>query len=71
MENVIYKKLHDVHGVPRIHHYGVEGDYNVLVMESLGPSLEDLFKFCHKQYTVKTTCMVALQLLDRIEAIHS
>jgi hypothetical protein len=29
-----------------MYHYGVEGDYNVLVMDLLGPSIEDLFEYC-------------------------
>jgi len=33
-------------GFPAVHWFGVEGDYNVMVMDLLGPSLEDLLKFC-------------------------
>ena len=29
-------------GMPKVHWYGVEGDYTVMVMDLLGPSLEDL-----------------------------
>jgi hypothetical protein len=46
-------------GVPNIHWFGVEGDYNAMVMDLLGPSLEDLFNYCKRKFTVKTTLMIA------------
>lgn len=58
-------------GVPRVLHYGTEGQYNTLIMEMLGPSLEDLFTYCNRQFTVKTVCMIAEQLITRVEYIHN
>lgn len=46
-------------GIPSIHWFGVEGDYNAMVMDLLGPSLEDLFNYCKRKFTVKTTMMLA------------
>ena len=40
-------------------------------MELLGKSLEDLFQSMDKKFTIKTVCMVGIQMLDRLEFIHS
>lgn len=50
--------------------YGQERDYNVLVMDLLGPSLEDLFNFCSRRFTIKTVLMLADQMIGRIEYVH-
>ena len=44
--------------------YGVEGDFNVLVMDLLGPSLEDLFNDHARKFSLKTTLVVAEQLVE-------
>lgn len=43
--------------------FGTEGDYNVLVMDLLGPSLEDLFNFCSRKLSLKTVLMLADQMV--------
>uniref|UniRef100_A0AC11CCE0 Uncharacterized protein n=2 Tax=Ovis aries TaxID=9940 RepID=A0AC11CCE0_SHEEP len=57
-------------GIPQIRWYGQEMDYNVLVMDLLGPSLEDLFNFCSRRFTMKTVLMLADQMISRIEYVH-
>jgi hypothetical protein len=37
-------------GIPKLLYYGVEGDYNVMVIEVLGPSLGAMFNLCEKKF---------------------
>jgi len=57
-------------GVPQVHHFGQEGLHNVLVIDLLGPNLEDLFDMCGRKFTVKTVCMAAKQMISRVQSIH-
>ncbi|XP_068625624.1 casein kinase I isoform X2 [Battus philenor] len=69
-ESRVYKMLQGGIGIPHIRWYGYEKDHNILVMDLLGPSLEDLFNFCSRQFTIKTVLMLADQMLGRVEFIH-
>ena len=57
-------------GIPTIKWCGTEGDYNVMIMELLGPSLEDLFNFCNRKFSLKTVLLLADQLVNEIRMIH-
>uniref|UniRef100_UPI00358E6A1D casein kinase I-like n=1 Tax=Myxine glutinosa TaxID=7769 RepID=UPI00358E6A1D len=71
IESKIYKLLQGGVGIPSIKWCGAEGDYNVMVMELLGPSMEDLFNFCNRRFSLKTVLLLADQMISRIEYLHS
>lgn len=58
-------------GVPQVHYFGQEGLHNVLVIDLLGPNLEDLFDMCGRKFTIKTVCMVAKQMVRLISALSA
>ena len=70
-ESKLYIALQGGEGIPNFHWCGTQGSYNILIIDSLGPSLEELFVSVHKKFTIKTTLMVTEQILNRIEFIHS
>ncbi|CAM0881409.1 unnamed protein product [Alopecurus aequalis] len=70
-ESKLYRILQGGTGISNVKWFGVEGDYNVLVMDVLGPSLEDLFSFCNRKLSLKTVVMLADQMINRVEFIHS
>ncbi|KAE9585928.1 hypothetical protein Lal_00010246 [Lupinus albus] len=70
-ESKLYKILQGGTGIPNVRWFGVEGEYNVLVMDLLGSSLEDLFNFCSRKLSLKTVLMLADQMINRVEYVHS
>jgi calcium-dependent protein kinase len=58
-------------GVPKFYGMGELPDTYYLIMEFLGPNLNNLFNYCGtKKFTISTVCLIALQMLNRIEYIH-
>lgn len=62
-ESRIYKTLMGGPGVPWMMWSGKKGDYNVMVIDLLGPSLEDLFRMCNRHFSLKTVLLLADQLV--------
>lgn len=55
--------------VPSLHYIGTDSKLektfscHIMVMDLLGPSLEDLFQSCKKEMDLKTILMIAIQLM--------
>ncbi|KAJ3694524.1 hypothetical protein LUZ60_010004 [Juncus effusus] len=70
-EAKLYNNLQGGSGIANIKWCGVEGEDNVLILDLLGPSLEDLFVYCGRKFSLKTVLMLADQMISRIEYVHS
>ena len=58
-------------GIPEIKAFGRNKKYNILAQSLLGESLNDIFNSNKKKFTVKDICNIGIQMLERIEYIHS
>lgn len=54
------------YGIPIVKSYGFSGEHNILVMELLSKSLEDLFQECGCKFSLKTVCMLADQMVSLV-----
>lgn len=57
-------------GIPKAYYFGQEGLHSILVIDLLGPSLEDLFDLCGRTFSIKTVAMLAIQMISRIQTVH-
>lgn len=57
-------------GIPQIYYAGMEGQYNLVVTELLGPSLLDLRKFLGTKFTIQTTLILAIETLKVMQHVH-
>ena len=65
----IMRVLKDGVGIPRALYFEKQKESNVMVMDLLGPSLEDLFSYCENRFSLKTVCMLAEEMILRIAAL--
>ncbi|KAL4382961.1 hypothetical protein GQ457_15G029100 [Hibiscus cannabinus] len=67
----VYNALGGSHGVPKVHYKGKQGDYYVMVMDILGPSLWDVWNSSGQAMSVEMVACIAVESLSILEKIHS
>ncbi|KAL7789071.1 casein kinase 1 [Trichoderma ceciliae] len=70
-ESYYYNLLSNHPGIAALHDNGREEEFEFMVCELLGASLQSLFYHCGKRFSLKTTLMLADQLIQRLEVFHS
>ena len=58
-------------GIPELISYGQNAKYNILIETLLDKSLFDMFIRPKKPCNITNICLIALQLIERLEFIHS
>ncbi|MCQ2816548.1 MAG: casein kinase 1 family protein [archaeon] len=71
LETEAYRLLYlQGEGVPKIYCYGNNSSYNILVQELLGDSLDTLFSKSYKKFSLKTICVLGIEMINRIKWVH-
>lgn len=67
----VYNALGGSHGVPRVHYKGRQGDYYVMVMDMLGPSLWDVWNNNSHSMSIEMVACIAIEAISILEKMHS
>jgi len=70
-EAKLYKVLSGGKGFPAMHWYGQEAGCNIMVLDLLGPSLQDLLTFVGRRFSLKTVVQLGQKVLNILEYLHS
>ncbi|EGO04315.1 hypothetical protein SERLA73DRAFT_118517 [Serpula lacrymans var. lacrymans S7.3] len=72
-EAQIYERLGGCIGFPKLYWYGSHEDDNVMVIDLLGASLEQVLNLCGLKFSLKTVLMLLNQMesISRIQTLHS
>merc|ERR1712048_335227 len=79
LEYKVYKRMTKYNGFPRVYWQGSHEvinagkpiKSNVMILDLLGKSIEALYIDCDKKFDIKTVCMIGIQIINRIQSLHS
>ncbi|URE37709.1 CK1 includes the casein kinase 1 kinases [Musa troglodytarum] len=67
----VYNSLNGCYGVPWVHYKGRQGDYYILVMDMLGPSLWDVWNSVGQTMSPNMAACIAVEAIAILEKLHS
>ncbi|KAF8714186.1 hypothetical protein HU200_028199 [Digitaria exilis] len=67
----VYSALNGCYGIPSVHYKGRQGDYYILVMDMLGPSLWDVWNSMGQAMSANMAACIAVEGISILEKLHS
>ncbi|KAK4745537.1 hypothetical protein SAY87_011849 [Trapa incisa] len=67
----VYNTLGGSHGIPRVHYKGRQGDFYIMVMDKLGPSLWDVWNNNSHTMSIEMIACIAVEAISILEKMHS
>ncbi|KAK7390722.1 hypothetical protein VNO78_18753 [Psophocarpus tetragonolobus] len=67
----VYNTLGGSYGIPKVHYKGRQGEYYIMVMDILGPSLWDLWNSSSQTMSAEMVSCIAVESLSILEKMHS
>eukprot|EP00484_Ammonia_sp_Unknown_P023891 CAMPEP_0197035166 /NCGR_PEP_ID=MMETSP1384-20130603/13036_1 /TAXON_ID=29189 /ORGANISM="Ammonia sp." /LENGTH=747 /DNA_ID=CAMNT_0042465191 /DNA_START=238 /DNA_END=2481 /DNA_ORIENTATION=+ len=70
LEYNIYRALQQSKYFVRVWGFVTHYNHQIMIMDKLGESLEQLFTSCGRKFSIHCVCQIAIQILSRIEELH-
>ncbi|KAJ0030590.1 hypothetical protein Pint_13154 [Pistacia integerrima] len=66
----VYSTLNGCYGLPLVHYKGQQGDYYILVMDMLGPSLWDVWNTNNQMLSEEMVACIAVEAISILQQLH-
>lgn len=67
----VYNTLGGSHGVPQVHYKGRQGDFFIMIMDMLGPSLWDVWNNNSHTMSTEMVACIAIEAVSILEKMHA
>ncbi|ETW81271.1 hypothetical protein HETIRDRAFT_318767, partial [Heterobasidion irregulare TC 32-1] len=70
-EAQVYRQLREYQAIPSLYTFEMYGGGYFLILDGVGVTLEQLHKVCRGTLSLRTVAILALEMIERIEFVHS